>query len=110
MNALAASRAAAVFYRYIGMHPLRVRREIPGHLTDRLQEALWREILHMVNDGIASTGELDESIVYGPGLRWAGRCLQARNRACSLWIHHVRCLSQFGAHYEGRRGQWFHIG
>src|SRR5580658_6124746 len=63
--------AAARFYRYIGMHPLRVRREIPGHLTDRLQEALWREILHMVNDGVATTGELDDSIVYGPGLRWA---------------------------------------
>ncbi len=63
--------AAAGFYRYIGMHPLRVRREVPGHLTDRLQEALWREILHMVNDGIATTGELDDSIVYGPGLRWA---------------------------------------
>ncbi|HEY1725072.1 MAG TPA: 3-hydroxyacyl-CoA dehydrogenase NAD-binding domain-containing protein [Steroidobacteraceae bacterium] len=63
--------AAARFYRYIGMHALRVRREIPGHLTDRLQEALWREILHMVNDGVATTGELDDSIVYGPGLRWA---------------------------------------
>ncbi|MGH8277415.1 MAG: thioesterase family protein, partial [Steroidobacteraceae bacterium] len=45
---------------------------IPGHLTDRLQEALWREILHMVNEGVATTGELDDSIVYGPGLRWAG--------------------------------------
>ncbi len=64
--------AAASFYRYIGMHPLRVRREVPGHLTDRLQEALWREILHMVNEGVATTGELDESIIYGPGLRWAG--------------------------------------
>src|ERR1700726_1642655 len=63
--------AAAEFYRFIGMHPLRVRREVPGHLTDRLQEALWREILHMVNDGVATTGELDDSIVYGPGLRWA---------------------------------------
>jgi carnitine 3-dehydrogenase len=63
--------AAARFFTYIGMHPLHVRREIPGHLTDRLQEALWREILHMVNDGIATTGELDESIIYGPGLRWA---------------------------------------
>jgi carnitine 3-dehydrogenase len=66
-----ALEAASGFYRYIGMHPLRVRHEIPGHLTDRLQEALWREILHMVNDGVATTGELDESIVYGPGLRWA---------------------------------------
>jgi carnitine 3-dehydrogenase len=63
--------AAAKFFTYIGMHPLHVRREVPGHLTDRLQEALWREILHLVNDGVASTGELDASIIYGPGLRWA---------------------------------------
>jgi carnitine 3-dehydrogenase len=63
--------AAAVFFTYIGMHPLKVRHEVPGHLTDRLQEALWREILHLVNDGVATTGELDESIIYGPGLRWA---------------------------------------
>ncbi len=63
--------AARKFYTYIGMHALHVRREVPGHLTDRLQEALWREILHMVNDGVATTGELDESIIYGPGLRWA---------------------------------------
>jgi carnitine 3-dehydrogenase len=64
--------AARSFYTYIGMHALHVRKEVPGHLTDRLQEALWREILHLVNDGVASTGELDESIIYGPGLRWAG--------------------------------------
>jgi carnitine 3-dehydrogenase len=63
--------SAAEFFTYIGMHPLHVRREVPGHLTDRLQEALWREILHLVNDGVATTGELDESIIYGPGLRWA---------------------------------------
>jgi carnitine 3-dehydrogenase len=68
----AALEAAARFYTYIGMHPLRVRREVPGHLTDRLQEALWREILHLVNEDVATTGELDDSIVYGPGLRWAG--------------------------------------
>ncbi|HEX3846978.1 MAG TPA: 3-hydroxyacyl-CoA dehydrogenase NAD-binding domain-containing protein [Steroidobacteraceae bacterium] len=64
-------QAAGAFYTYIGMHALHVRREVPGHLTDRLQEALWREILHLVNDGVATTGELDESIIYGPGLRWA---------------------------------------
>ena len=63
--------AAATYFTYIGMHPLHVRREVPGHLTDRLQEALWREILHLVNDGVATTGELDDSIIYGPGLRWA---------------------------------------
>jgi carnitine 3-dehydrogenase len=63
---------AAEFFTYIGMHALKVRREVPGHLTDRLQEAMWREILHMVNEDVATTGELDESIIYGPGLRWAG--------------------------------------
>jgi carnitine 3-dehydrogenase len=63
---------AAEFFTYIGMHPLKVRHEVPGHLTDRLQEAMWREILHMVSEGVATTGELDESIIYGPGLRWAG--------------------------------------
>ena len=63
--------ASKRFFTYIGMHALHVRREVPGHLTDRLQEALWREILHMVNDGVATTGELDDAIIYGPGLRWA---------------------------------------
>src|SRR6266404_1512177 len=67
----AALDAASTFFTYIGMHALRVRREVPGHLTDRLQEALWREILHMVNEDVATTGELDDSVVYGPGLRWA---------------------------------------
>ena len=59
------------FYEGMGMHALMVRREVPGHLADRLQEAMWREILHALNDDIATTEELDASIVYGPGLRWA---------------------------------------
>src|ERR1700677_2639374 len=70
-TAPASIEAAAKFFVYIGMHALPVRREVPGHLTDRLQEAIWREILHMVNEGVATTGELDDSIIYGPGLRWA---------------------------------------
>lgn len=61
--------AAAAFYTAIGMHALH---EIPGHLTDRLQETLWREILRLVNDGVATTGELDESIIYGPGAALGG--------------------------------------
>ena len=68
---------ATAFYEELGMHPLRVRSEIEGFLSDRLQEALWREVLHLVNDDIASTEELDAAITYGPGLRWAfmGTCL-----------------------------------
>lgn len=64
-------RGAMDFYRAVGMRPLHVRKEIEGHLSDRLQEALWRENLHLVADGIATPGELDDAIVYGPGLRWA---------------------------------------
>ena len=68
---------ASAFYRNIGMYPLHVRTEIPGFLSDRLQEALWREVLHLVNDGVATTEELDAAIAYGPGLRWSiwGTCL-----------------------------------
>lgn len=62
---------AAEFYENIGMKPLKVRVEIDGHLADRLLEALWREILHLVNDDVATTQELDDAIIYGAGLRWA---------------------------------------
>ncbi len=63
--------AAVAHYDDLVMHPLVVRNEVEGYLSDRLQEALWRENLHLVNDGVATTAELDEAIVYGPGLRWA---------------------------------------
>ena len=69
--------AAAARYESLGMEPLKVRREVPGFLSDRLQEALWREALHLVNEDVATTAELDAAIAYGPGLRWAfmGTCL-----------------------------------
>ena len=67
-----AVNAALTHYDDLVMHPLVVRTEIEGYLSDRLQEALWREILHLVNDGVATTRELDEAVHYGPGLRWAG--------------------------------------
>lgn len=62
---------ARAFYKSIGMQPLLVRKEVEGHVADRLMEALWREALHIVNDGVATTGEVDAAIVYGAGLRWA---------------------------------------
>ena len=62
---------AKEFYESLGMHTLMLKKEVPGHISDRLQEAMWREILHSLNDDIATTKELDESIAYGPGLRWA---------------------------------------
>lgn len=64
--------AAVVHYDDLVMHPLVVETEIEGYLSDRLQEAVWREILHLVKDGVATTAQLDDAITYGPGLRWAG--------------------------------------
>jgi carnitine 3-dehydrogenase len=62
---------ARQFYVDVKMKPLVVNKEIEGHIADRLMEAIWREALHIVNDGVATTEEVDASIVYGPGLRWA---------------------------------------
>ena len=66
-----AMKKAVAFYKQLGMRPLRLRHEIDGYISDRLQEALWREALHLVADGVATTQEIDDAIVYGPGLRWA---------------------------------------
>src|SRR5690625_685558 len=62
---------ARVLFESVKMKPLIIRNEIEGHVADRLMEAIWREALHIVNDGVATTEEVDASIVYGPGLRWA---------------------------------------
>ncbi len=84
------------FYRGLTMQPLHVRKEIEGYLSDRLQEALWREILHLVNDDIATTEELDDAIIYGPGLRWAimGTCLTFHLAGGESGMKHM--LEQFG--------------
>jgi carnitine 3-dehydrogenase len=62
---------ALVFYREIGKRPIHVRKEMRGHLVNRLQAALWREAIHLVADGVASVADVDAGIAYGPGLRWA---------------------------------------
>ena len=61
----------AEFYTGAGKRVLRLTRELPGFIGNRLQEALWREALHMVAAGEATVEEIDASIAHGPGLRWA---------------------------------------
>jgi carnitine 3-dehydrogenase len=92
----AALDAATAFYKTIGMRPLRVRTEIPGYISDRLQEALWREILHMVAEGVATTDELDDAIRFGPGLRWSfmGTCMIFHMAGGDAGMRHM--LKQFG--------------
>lgn len=65
------------FYEAIEKKVARMNKELPGFIGNRLQEALWREALHMVANGECSVEDIDKSIAYGPGLRWAimGHCL-----------------------------------
>lgn len=58
-------------YQTVGMKPLEVRVEIDAFIADRLLEAVWREALWLVNDGVATTAEIDDVIRFGFGLRWA---------------------------------------
>ncbi len=85
------------FYKVAGKAPLVMKKEVPGFIATRLQEAIWREALHMVANGEATVEQIDQAVVNGPGPRWAlmGPCE----------IFHVGggeggmayCLDQFGA-------------
>ena len=85
------------FYKVAGKVPLVMKKEVPGFIATRLQEAIWREALHMVANGEATVEQIDQAVVNGPGPRWAlmGPCE----------IFHVGggeggmayCLDQFGA-------------
>ncbi len=63
--------AAEAFYADIGKTTIRVQKEVPGHVANRLQAAIWREAIHLVESGVASVGDVDKAIASGPGLRWA---------------------------------------
>jgi carnitine 3-dehydrogenase len=69
-SAVAIEQALA-FYTALGKKPIHIRREIKGHVANRLQAALWREAFYLVSQGIASVSEIDTAIAHGPGLRWA---------------------------------------
>jgi carnitine 3-dehydrogenase len=98
-------RADALF-RSVGMHPLVVRSEIDGFVADRLLEALWREALWLVKDGVATVEEVDDAIRYGAGLRWAfmGTFLTYRIAGGEQGMRHF--LQQFGPALEW---PWTHL-
>ena len=62
---------ALAFYRACGKHPILLRREVRGHVANRLQAALWQEAFNLVRNGVASVADVDAAIAHGPGLRWA---------------------------------------
>ena len=59
------------FYADIGKRPIHPRKEVKGHIANRLQAALWREAFNLVDQGVASVKDIDAAIAHGPGLRWA---------------------------------------
>ena len=87
---------AKKFYESISMNPIMLKKELPGFLSDRLQEALWREALHIVNEGYASTQDLDRAIEDGPGMRWSlmGTFLTFHLAGGKYGMKHM--LEQFG--------------
>ena len=87
---------AKKFYKSISMNPIMVKHELPGYLSDRLQEALWREGLHIINEGHATTEDLDRAIEDGPGLRWSlmGTFLTFHLAGGKTGMQHM--LEQFG--------------
>ena len=62
---------AEAFYQSVGKVTIRVKREVPAHVANRLQAALWREAIHLVETGVASVEDVDKAVWAGPGLRWA---------------------------------------
>ena len=62
---------ACQFYESVGKVTIKLQREVPGHVANRLQAALWREAIHLVNDGVATVEDVDTAVWAGPGLRWA---------------------------------------
>ena len=89
-------KKSEIFYRSVGMIPLIVKKEVEGYLSDRLQESMWRESLHIINENIASTDDLDKAIIHGPGLRWSlmGTFLTFHLAGGKKGMRHM--LNQFG--------------
>ena len=73
-----AIQRAMAFYAAIGKKPIHLRKELPGHVANRLQAALYREMLYLIEQGVLSVEDTDAAVCYGPGLRWGvmGQSLQ----------------------------------
>lgn len=59
------------FYNAVGKRAIRINKEVPGHVANRMQAAIWREAIHLAMEGVASVEDIDAAIAYGPGVRWS---------------------------------------
>ena len=100
VGAQAQCQHAASVLTGLGFQPLIVRKEIDAHIADRLLEAVWREGLWLVNDGVATTQEIDDAIAYGFGLRWAQMGLFETYRIAGGEAGMAHFIKQFGPALE----------
>jgi 3-hydroxyacyl-CoA dehydrogenase len=63
-------RRVTDFYTALGKRTIRLHKEVPGHVANRLQAALWREIAYLISEGVVSVADTDTAVCWGPGLRW----------------------------------------
>jgi carnitine 3-dehydrogenase len=94
------------FFSSIGMFPLIINKEIPAFIADRLLESVWREALWLINDDVATTQQIDDSIRYGFGLRWAQMGLFETYRLAGGEAGMRHFISQFGPCLEW---PWTHL-
>jgi len=85
-----ATQQAMAFYASIGKKPILLRKEVPGHVANRLQAALYREVMYLIEQGVLSVADADDAVSWGPGLRWGvmGPSLQWHLGGGAGGIHH----------------------
>ena len=95
------------FYAAIGRYPIRLHKEIPGHLVNRLQIALWDEAARLVGEGVADAADVDAALVHGPGLRWAamGPYLTMKLANPGGMAGAMAHFGPVAEHYAGQDGQ-----
>ncbi len=93
---------ARAFYESVGKVTIEVRREVPGHVANRLQAALWREAIHLVNEGVATVEDVDKAVSSGPGQRWA-----ALGPTHLFHLGADEGLEQFCEHYADSFNRWW---
>lgn len=103
LTAAGVVETAEAFYTSVGKVTIRVRREVPGHVANRLQAALWREAISMVQAGVASVEDVDKAVWAGPGLRWAA---MGPNMLFNLAAG-PGGLAAYCEHFQGSYNRWW---
>jgi len=96
---------AAAFYSGLGKRTIRLHKEVPGHVANRLQAALYREMVHLISEGVVSVGDADTAVSWGPGLRWGGM-------GPSLLFHlggGDGGIEHFFEQFTGPMSAWWHV-